>query len=498
MNITSILSFCTDFRFVLLVLLGSVLGLFIGAIPGLSVTMATALLVSVTYSWTTSDAMATIMGLYVVGVFSGALSAILINIPGAPSSVVTAFDGYPMSRRGEAKKALKYATIYSFVGSVFGFLALWFISGPISSIAIKFHPIDYFLLSFFGLLAVGSLTSKSFTKGLISAALGLFVAMVGMDSVMGRPRLTLGIRSLMGGINVVPALVGLFGMTEVICSIAEGGMGAVVSQIKKEKVPMKDILRHLPVSMVYSVIGTFVGALPGAGGPVASFIAYSTAEKIIKNPSVPFGEGAVEGIVASESSNNACIGGALIPMLTLAVPGDAVTAIILSVFVIHGMQPGPLFIRTQPMMFASVLAGGFLGCIFLLILGLLVAPRLSHLILVPKRILLPVVTLLCIVGSFACNNRLFDVILMFLFGVAGYIMRRHDYPTAPMVLAIVLGGMMDSNFRRTVSLLESEEHKLAYLFSSPITVVLFICVVVTLILSLPVVKKGISKIRARG
>ena len=157
MNITSILSFCTDFRFVLLVLLGSVLGLFIGAIPGLSVTMATALLVSVTYSWTTSDAMATIMGLYVVGVFSGALSAILINIPGAPSSVVTAFDGYPMSRRGEAKKALKYATIYSFVGSVFGFIALWFLSGPISSIAIKFHPIDYFLLSFFGLLAVGSL-----------------------------------------------------------------------------------------------------------------------------------------------------------------------------------------------------------------------------------------------------------------------------------------------------------------------------------------------------
>lgn len=188
MNITSILSFCTDFRFVLLVLLGSVLGLFIGAIPGLSVTMATALLVSVTYSWTTSDAMATIMGLYVVGVFSGALSAILINIPGAPSSVVTAFDGYPMSLRGEAKKALKYATIYSFVGSVFGFIALWFLSGPISSIAIKFHPIDYFLLSFFGLLAVGSLTSKSFTKGLISAALGLFVAMVGMDSVMGRPR----------------------------------------------------------------------------------------------------------------------------------------------------------------------------------------------------------------------------------------------------------------------------------------------------------------------
>ena len=494
MNFSMLISYFADFRFILLVLLGSVLGLFIGAIPGLSVTMATALLVSVTYSWSASDAMATIMGLYVVGVFSGALSAILINIPGAPSSVVTALDGYPLSKRGEANKALKYATFYSFIGSVFGFVALALLSGPISMIALKFHPVDYFLLSFFGLLAVGSLTSKSFSKGLVSAAIGLFIAMIGMDSVMGRPRLTLGIRSLQGGINVVPALVGLFGMTEVILSIAEGKMGAEVSEIKKEKIKISDMLKHFPHSLLYSAIGTFIGALPGAGGPVASFIAYSTAEKIVKNPSQPFGEGAVEGIVASESSNNACIGGALIPMLTLAVPGDAVTAIILSVFIVHGLQPGPLFIKTQPSLFASVLAGGFLGCIFLLFLGLVIAPRLSKLILVPKRILLPIVTVLCVIGSFACNNRVFDVVLMFLFGLLGYVMKKHDYPTAPMVLAIVLGGMMDSNFRRTVSLLESEEHKLSYLFSSPITVVLFICVVVTLIFSIPQTKKVVSKI----
>ncbi|MGN1163570.1 MAG: tripartite tricarboxylate transporter permease, partial [Candidatus Ornithospirochaeta sp.] len=313
MDFSLILGYFLNIRFVLLVLLGSVLGLFIGAIPGLSVTMATALLVSVTYSWSASDAMATIMGLYVVGVFSGALSAILINIPGAPSSVVTAFDGYPLSRRGEANKALKYATIYSFIGSVFGFIALMLLSSPISKIALKFHPIDYFLLSFFGLIAVGSLTSKSLAKGLVSAAIGLFVAMIGMDSVMGRPRLTLGIRSLMGGVNVVPALVGLFGMTEVLSSIVEGRMGAEVSEMKSEKIPLKNILKDFPHSMFYSLLGTLIGALPGAGGPVASFIAYSAAEKIVKNPSRPFGEGAVEGIVASESSNNACIGGALIP-----------------------------------------------------------------------------------------------------------------------------------------------------------------------------------------
>lgn len=489
-----IFSFFINPRFILLVLLGSTLGLFIGAIPGLSVTMATALLVSITYTWNTVDAMALIMGLYVVGVFSGALSAILINIPGAPSSVVTAFDGYPLAKRGEAYKALRFATIYSFIGSVFGFVVLALLSAPVSKVALHFHPVDYFLLSLFGLLAVGSLTSKSFVKGILSACLGLLLSLVGMDSVLGRPRLTFGIRELQGGINIVPALVGLFGMTEVLSSIFSGDLGAQSENIKKERVKTKDLLKYFPRSILYSALGTFVGALPGAGGPVASFLSYTVAEKTTKNPSREFGDGAVEGIVASESSNNACIGGALIPMLTLGVPGDAVTAIILSVFTIHGLQPGPLFISTQKEMFSSILAGGFLGCIFLLLLGLFIAPRLSKVILIRKSILLPIVTILCVIGSFAVNNRLFDVLLMFLFGLLGFFMKRHDYPESPLVLALVLGGMMDSNFRRTVSLLESEENKILSLFSSPITIVLFLLVIFTLLSSIPFVKNGVKKL----
>ena len=486
---TSFFSCFIDYRFIGLTFLGAVLGLFVGSIPGLSVTMATALLVSITYTWQTTNAMAAIMGLYVVGVFSGALSAILINIPGAPSSVVTTFDGYPMARRGESYKALKYATVYSFVGSVFGLVVLWLLARPVSRLALKFQPMDYFLLTLFGLAAVGTLTSKTFSKGLISAVLGLFVSMIGLDSVMGTPRLTFGVRELQSGVPVVAALVGLFGFSEVLVTLAQGDMGAQVSEIKRTAVRLCDMLKYFVHSIWYAVIGCFVGALPGAGGPVASFLAYSCAKKIVRNPEVPLGEGAEEGIVASESSNNACIGGALIPMLTLAVPGDAVTAIILSVFYVHGLQPGPMFISVQPDMFAAVLAGGFLGCLFLLLLGLLVAPKLSGILLVPKKILLPIVTVLCVIGSFACNNTMFDVLLMFLFGILGFFMRRRGYPVAPMTLGLVLGGMMDSNFRRAVSLAASEENKLAALFGRPITLVLLVLTVGTLVMNVPAVQK---------
>ena len=491
--ISSFFTYFTNYQFVGLTFLGAVLGLFVGSIPGLSVTMATALLVSITYTWKTANAMACVMGLYVVGVFSGALSAILINIPGAPSSVVTTFDGYPLANKGESYKALQYATFYSFIGSVFGLVVLWVLAKPVSRLALNFQPMDYFLLTLFGLATVGSLTSDSFSKGLLSAIFGLFVSMIGLDSVMGTPRLTFGLRDLQSGIPTVPALVGLFGFSEVLVSLAGGDLGAQVSEIKRSVVKVCDLVRHFWHSLWYAVIGTFVGALPGAGGPVASFLAYSSAKKIVRNPAVPFGEGAVEGIVASETSNNACIGGALIPMLTLAVPGDAVTAIILSVFYVHGLQPGPMFITMQPDMFSAILAGGFLGCIFLLLLGLFAAPKLSKILLIPKSILLPIVTVLCVIGAFACNNTMFDVLLMFIFGLLGFFMRRHGYPVAPMTLGIVLGGMMDANFRRAISLAASEENKIACLFGRPVTIVLLFLTAATLIMNIPSVAGVIFK-----
>ena len=490
------LAYFTDVRFILFCFIGAVAGLFVGAIPGLSVSMATALLVSITYTWDTHDALGTIMGVYVVGVFSGALSAILINIPGAPSSVVTTLDGYPMAKRGEAFKALKYATVYSFIGSIFGLVVMAVLAKPITSIALKFQPMDYFLLALFGLATVGGLTSKSFSKGLVSALLGIFLALIGLDSVVGTPRLTFGIQNLKAGIATVPALIGLFGLSEVLTVVGGGIVDGEVSGIQKEVVKLKDMMKEFWRSMYYCVIGTFVGALPGAGGPVAAFLAYGEAKRIVKNPSHPFGEGAVEGIVASESANNACIGGALIPMLTLAIPGDAVTAIILSVFYIHGLQPGPTFLKTSASSFYAIIAGGLISCVFLLVLGLLVAPRISRVINVPKRILLPVVTVLCVIGAYACNKRLFDVGMMFFFGVLGLVLRRRGFSVAPVTLGLVLGGMMDSNFRRAVSLASTAPSPLMALFGRPITAVLLACTVFTLITNIPSVKRRRAQRRA--
>ena len=476
-------------KFIFLVLLGSVAGLFVGAIPGLSVSMATALLVSITYTWETTDALATIMGVYVVGVFSGAVSAILINIPGAPSSVVTTLDGYPMAKRGDAYKALYVATIYSFVGSIFGLVALAVLTGPVSAVAIKFRPMDYFLLSLFGLATVGSVTSKNYAKGLAAAAIGLIISMIGLDPLAGTPRLVFGVKELRAGISTVPALVGLFGFSEVLAVVYNGHMKQTIEHMDKTRISLKEVLAHWKLSLYTSTIGMFVGALPGAGGPVAAFISYNEAKRLVKNPKTPFGEGAVEGIVASESSNNACIGGALIPMLTLAVPGDAVTAIILSVFYVHGLKPGPMFIRESASSFQAILVAGFLACFVLLILGLWVAPKISKIIAVPKNILLPVVAVLCVVGSFACNNRLFDVGLMFAFGLLGFLMRLRGYPQAPLVLALVLGKTMDSNFRRAMSLAAVADNPLMNLFGHPITLILLACTLFVVLGNIPWLKR---------
>ena len=468
-----------DLRFLLMVLLGSVAGLFVGAIPGLSVSMATALLVSITYTWDHSDALAMIMGVYVVGVFSGAVSAILINIPGAPSSVVTTLDGYPMSKKGQSYKALFTATIYSFVGSVFGFIALGLLAEPVAAIAIKFTKMDYFLLALFGLVTVGSVSTKNYAKGLVSVMLGLIISMVGLDPLMGTKRLTLGIQNLAGGISTVPALVGFFGFAEVLSVIYSLDQEQNVLAMEKTKVSLKEVLKHWKLSIYTSTIGMLVGALPGAGGPVASFIAYNEAKRIVKEPEVPFGEGAVEGIMASESS----------------VPGDAVTAIILSVFYVHGLQPGPMFIRKNPEAFQAILIAGIIACFALLVLGLLVAPRISKVITIPKNVMIPVVTSLCVIGSFACNNRLFDVALMFLFGVIGFLMRRFDYPVAPLILAMVLGQMMDSNFRQAVSLASSADHPILFTFGHWQTVLLLLCIAWVLLGNIPWTKPYVEKVR---
>jgi putative tricarboxylic transport membrane protein len=470
-----------DFNFILFVFLGAVAGLFVGAMPGLSVTMATALLVSITFTWETNYAMALIMGVYVVGVFSGAITAILINIPGAPGSVATTLDGYPMAKNGRASLALKTATLYSFLGSIIGLLILAVSASQVTKLALAFSPFDYFLLAAFGLTTVGSLTSKNFTKGLISAALGVFISTIGMDPIMGIGRFTFGIPNLQKGIPVIATLIGLFGFSEIFYQISKKQGKAVMLDATKDKVTIRELVRHWGLGLRSSVIGTLIGALPGAGGPVASLLAYDQAKRSTKNPRVPFGEGAVEGIVASESANNGCIGGALIPMLTLAVPGDAVTAVILSAFYVHGLRPGPLLFRESPEMFGVILAGGFIGCFMILLLGLTVGPLLAKIAIVPQKHLLPIVAILCVIGAYAASTNSFDILIMIIFGFIGFVMRKRGFPVAPMVLGLVLGGIMDSNFRRAISLASSSPNPIADLFLNPISIVLVLAIVFSIV-----------------
>ncbi len=466
-----------NLNFIFIVFIGSLAGLFVGAMPGLSVTMATALLVSLSFTWQVNNAMALIMGVYTVGVYSGAITAILINIPGAPSSVATTLDGYPMAKNGKPLLALKTAAYYSFLGTVIGLIVLGLSARQISKLALAFTPIDYFLLALFGLTTVGSLTSNNFTKGMISAFIGVFISTIGIDPIMGLARFTYGSLNLQRGISIIPALIGLFGFSEILYQIFSGPRQLESLSISKEKVNTREIFSYWFLGIKSSFLGVIVGALPGAGSPVAALLAYDQAKRTTKNPKLPFGQGAIEGLVASESANNGCIGGALIPMLTLAVPGDAVTAVILSAFYVHGLRPGPLLFSETPEMFSVILAGGFIGSIMILLLGLTVAPLLSKVANIKERHLFPIVAILCIIGSYAASNNTFDILLMLIFGVLGFFMRRRDYSVAPMVLGLVLGGIMDSNFRRAMSLMRSSDNIFGDLFMKPITIILSLFVV---------------------
>lgn len=481
--------------FILYVGLGAFLGLLVGALPGLSAVTGVALVVSISYTWGTNQALAMIMGVYVMACFSGAVTAILMNIPGAPAAVATALDGYPMAKKGQAKKAIMTAVIYSFMGSVIGLLALIFLAKPMTTLALKFAPIDYFLLALFGLITAGSIASKDFIKGLICASIGLFCSCVGVDPILGTPRFTFGIPQLVVGIPTIPALIGLFGLSEVLEQCSVSGENAEILKIEKTRLDFKEILSCWKIGIQGSLIGTVIGILPGAGAPVASLLSYSTVKNHLRNLKVPLGEGAIQGIAASESANNAVIGGALIPMLAMGIPGDSVTTIILSVFYIHGLVPGPLILTQSPDLFLVVVTGGIIGCVFLLVLGYSAAPLLAKIVQIKRKTLFPLILVLCIVGAYANNSSLYEVFIMVVFGVIGYYMKRHNYSPASTVLGMVLGSLMDSNFRRAFSLAQNATHPAYYMLVHPITITLILLIGFSVLSCTPILKPRIRQKR---
>ena len=386
---------------------GVFLGIYIGAVPGLSVTMAASLLISFTYSWDMLPAMAAMVGIYIGGVYGGSRSAILLNIPGAPAAVATALEGYPLAKKGLAGQAIGVTVIQSVLGGFIGTLILCFGAPYLSKFAMGFAPRDYFLLAVIGLLLVGSLGNESPARGVLSAAIGLFVGFVGLDSQTGHTRFVLGPNGsmfrtyMMLGVSYVVVMIGLFGMSEALMQLRDLSTKPVKQKVDKIIPSWKNTVRFVPLTLKSSIIGAVVGALPGTGGDIAALLAYDQAKRTVKNPETPFGEGALEGLVAPESANNAAIGGACIPMLSLGIPGDAVTAIMLGAMYIHGLNPGPLLMTNSPDVFYYIIGAMFVGNIFLLIFGFTGIKAFSKIVEVPKEILMPIIIILSVVGAFS-------------------------------------------------------------------------------------------------
>lgn len=456
---------------------GVFLGLYIGAIPGLSVTMAVSLLISFTYAWDVLPAMAAMVGIQIGGVYGGSRSAILLNIPGAPAAVATALDGYPLAQKGEAGKAIGVTVVQSVFGGVVGALLLAVGAPLIADFALSFAPRDYFLLAVMGLMLVGSLGNESAARGVFAAAIGLFVGFIGLDLVTGQPRFTFGNVYLMGGVNYVVVMIGLFGMSEALVQLRDLTVAPVKQNVGKIIPGWKNVVRYLPLSIRTSLIGVFVGALPGTGGDIAALISYDHAKRTVKNPEVPFGQGAIEGLVAPESANNAAIGGAYIPMLTLGIPGDAVTAIVIGAMYIHGLKPGPMLMVESADVFWFIVGAVFVGNIFLLIFGFTGIKIFTKVVEVPKYILMPTIIILSVVGAYTINNSLMDIYWMMGFGVIGYLLKFYKIPVGPIILGVILSSLIEQNFRRGISM---TGNSLAFfikdLVKNPISLILLLAI----------------------
>ena len=370
------------------------------------------------------------------------------------------------------------ATTQSVIGTVLGIIVLAVAAPVVSKFAVNFSSMDYLLLAVMGMMMVGSLNCKSIFRGLLSAAVGLFVGTIGMDSMTAVRRFTFDISYLNSGVSFVVAMIGLFGVSEALIQITSLDIKGVKQKVDKILPSLSTIKKYIPLTLRSSAVGVLVGALPGAGGDIAALLTYDQAKRTVKNPEVPFGEGAVEGLVAPESANNAAIGGAFIPMLTLGIPGDAVTAVLLGALQIHGLQPGPNLMTSSPDLFYVIVSVLLVASVFLVVFGLTGVKLFTKIVEVPKSILMPIIIILSVVGSFALRKSLFDIFWMLGFGVLGYFMKRFDYPVAPCVLGVILCNLLENNYRRGITLKKSIGGLVGSIFTEPVALILFLVIIV--------------------
>jgi putative tricarboxylic transport membrane protein len=460
----------------LVIMCGVTIGIFVGVMPGLSASTGLALMVPFTFGMQPMMAIILLSSIYLSSAYGGTITAIAINTPGTPAAVAVAMDGYALTRKGEPGRALGASLLANTTGGMVGTIILIFLSVPIARVALQFGPPAFFSLAIFGLTIVAAMEAKNRIKAFFSTALGLLLMTVGLDIINAHPRFTFGNTNLFDGFSFIPALIGLFALGEIFLNIEklEEVKGAVVSF--SSKMPKMSTMLKLRTTILKSAgIGAVVGAIPGAGATIAAFIAYGEARRSSKNPD-EFGKGTLEGVTAPSAAAGASEGGALVPLLTLGIPGSAATAVMIGALTLHNITPGPELFKSNTTLVYALFASLFVGNLFMLMIGALGNKLWVKLIAAPKAVLFPVIIAVAFVGSYAVKNSMFDVVVCLAFGVLGWILRRNGFPTAPLVLAMILGRMAETNFRQALL----SEGTWTVFFTNPLSLGLLLLAVVSL------------------
>ncbi len=484
-----------NFKVILVIVVSAIYGLFVGAVPGLTATMAAALLIPFTFFMDPVPALVSIVTMSAMAIFAGDIPAALVRIPGTPSSAAYTQDSFELTKQGKGELVLGVDVIFSAIGGLMGAVILMTSAPLLAEIAFKFTTFEYFWLAAMGLSATVMVSRGSQVKGALSMILGLFFSTVGVDITLGYPRFTFGVIELLNGVDFIPAMIGLFGVSEVIRSVMQGELAYPIARVRAEKIfsGMFRMFKRYKVNVLRSgLIGTFIGILPGAGADIAAWIAYAVSKRSSKEPE-KYGAGSIEAIVDAGTANNSCLAGDWVPALVFGIPGDSITAIVIGVLFMKGLRPGPMIFETQPDIVYAVYLSFILANLLMVPFGYLSIKASSQMLRVPRNILMPGILMFCIVGSFAINNSIFDVGMMMVMGVIGYFLEANDFPVAPVVLGIVLGPIVEKNFM--MSMIKTDWDATQF-FTRPVSAIL--CIITLFIWFSPIFMALLEKTRKRN
>ena len=489
----SLATFASPFS-LLLIAASSFAGIVIGALPGLTATMGVALLTTLTLKMPPDLAILVLICTYVGAIYGGSRSAILLNIPGTPANAAACLDGHALARRGLAGRAMGISTTGSVMGTLVGIFFLALFTPALGEVALKFGAFEFFWLALFGVVISGNLTGNDPLKGWLAGFFGLFIASIGSDPIHSYERFSFDNRDLAGGFGLIPALVGAFGFAEVLIALSEKMARPAIVSFDSFLPRIADVLKYWKTILRSGLIGTFVGIIPGVGEDVASWSSYAAARRASKNPE-EYGKGSVEGLMAAETGDNACVPGAIIPVLALAIPGSAPAAMLMAAMIIHGVKPGPLIMVENPQFVYDVVAMMLYATLGILVFGLVMVRPLIKILQVPREVIMPIVFVLCLIGAYSISQRVFDIWVMLGFGVIGYLLRRYNYPMAPFVLGIVLGDLLDKNLRRGLVLSDGD---LTPFFTRPISAALFLLCLLTVIMNIGWFRRTLRRVFVRS